>query len=94
MSDQALDIEIEVALETPDIEIEVSGDEADITMEIDTSGSNQPPYEGEYSAVSGLHDAVRLETKGKAMRGDVVVMPIPFFEASNPQGGVTITIGN
>lgn len=91
---EALDIQIEVSLEEPDIQIGFDPETPDIQFEIDTDGHNNPPYEGEYVAVSDLHDPVRLRTKGLAMRDDVIVQPIPFYEVSNPAGGMTITIGS
>lgn len=35
----------------------------------------------------------KLETKDKVMTDDVTVKAIPYYEVSNPQGGVTIIIG-
>ena len=80
--------------DTLDIQIEVTLDVPDISMEVSAGGESKPPYEGDYTAVSDIHDLVRLPTKGRSMLDDVVIQPIPFYEVSNPQGGVTITIGN
>lgn len=49
-------------------------------------------YAGEYAVVPTF-DAQTLPTKNKTMRDDVVVQGIPFSEVSNPQDGITVTIG-
>lgn len=51
-----------------------------------------PYYTGEYTVTPSL-DAQILDTQGKAMRDDVVVLEIPYYETSNPQGGYTAIIG-
>ena len=51
-----------------------------------------PWYEGEYEVTPKWEDIV-LETKQKSMRDDVTVTEIPYLEAENPQGGVTVVIG-
>lgn len=51
-----------------------------------------PYYEGEYEVTPKWEDIV-LETKQKSMRDDVIVTEIPYLEAENPQGGVTVVIG-
>lgn len=90
----ALDITIEVSAEIPDIQIGCDEETADIEMEVAAGGEGKPPYEGEYTVVSDLHNQVIMPTRGMAMTDDVTVLPIPFYEASNPQGGITLTIGN
>ncbi len=54
--------------------------------------SQLPYYTGEYTVTPSL-DAQILDTQGKAMRDDVVVLEIPYYETSNPQGGYTAIIG-
>lgn len=51
-----------------------------------------PYYEGEYEVTPKWEDIV-LETKQKSMRDNVTVTEIPYLEAENPQGGVTVVIG-
>lgn len=51
-----------------------------------------PWYEGEYEVIPKWED-ITLETKQKSMRDDVTVTEIPYLEAENPQGGVTVVIG-
>lgn len=91
---EPLDITIEVSAEIPDIQIECEEESADIEIEVAAGGEGNPPYEGEYTVVSDLHNNVIMPTRGMAMTDDVTVLPIPFYEASNPQGGITLTIGN
>lgn len=49
-------------------------------------------YTGEYE-VTPTFDTQKLLTKTKTMRDDVTIQSIPFSEVSNPQDGVTLTIG-
>lgn len=49
-------------------------------------------YKGEYTVVPTF-DAQTLQTKSKTMRDDVTVESIPFSEVTNPQDGITLTIG-
>ena len=52
-----------------------------------------PPYEGEYEVVPSLHEQV-LQTRHKRMEDDVTVKEIPYAEAHNDAGGVTISIAS
>lgn len=90
----ALDITIDVSAEIPDIQIGCEEESTDISIEVAAGGEGKPPYEGEYTVVSDLHNNVIMPTRGMAMTDNVTVLPIPFYEASNPQGGITLTIGN
>ena len=54
--------------------------------------TSYPRYEGEYQITPSL-DIQILATDGKIMEDDVVVLEIPYFETSNPQGGYTAIIG-
>ena len=51
-----------------------------------------PWYEGEYEVTPKWEDIV-LETTQKSRRYDVTITEIPYLEAENPQGGVTVVIG-
>lgn len=55
-------------------------------------GGILPYYSGDYEVDPRKVDQV-LETKNKSMRDDVVVNSINYLEVSNPQGGMTATIG-
>ena len=50
------------------------------------------PYEGEYEVTPRTEEQV-LATRNKRMLDDVTVHEIPYYETSNPQGGVTVYIG-
>lgn len=54
--------------------------------------SDFPIYEGPYE-VDPIFDIVRLATAHKAMGADVQVNAIQVHRVSNPQGGITVTIG-
>lgn len=49
-------------------------------------------YAGEYAVVPTF-DAQTLQTKSKTMKDDVTVQSIPVSEVTNPQNGITVTIG-
>lgn len=80
--DNALYVDISVASETEVVDITVS----------DGSGGRLPNYEGEYTVTPRKREIV-LPTKNKSMMDDVTVFQIPYSEVSNPQGGITATIG-
>lgn len=49
-------------------------------------------YKGEYEVTPKLHIAQTLDTDGKYMREDVVVLEVPYYETSNESGGTTVYI--
>ena len=51
------------------------------------------PYEGPYVVIPKLDEQIVLLTKDKSMSDNVTVREIPWEEVSNPQGGITVTIG-
>ena len=68
---------------------------AENTMSVGVKFSNtfMPEiYTGEYTVVPTF-DAQTLQTKSKTMRDDVTVHSIPVSEVTNPQDGITLTIG-
>ena len=50
------------------------------------------PYIGEYD-VTPSFTAQTLQTRNKSMLNDVTVQSIPVSEVTNPQDGITVTIG-
>ena len=52
-----------------------------------------PSYNGEYEVTPQCDDAVVLPTSGKAMKGDLTVKSIPYYETTNLSGGYTVIIG-
>lgn len=51
-----------------------------------------PEYEGPYEVTPHFYEQ-QLQTKSKLMTDDVTVEIIPAHEVTNPQGGLTVTIG-
>lgn len=49
-------------------------------------------YTGEYTVVPKAYNDQVLETQGLNMQNDVTVTKVPYYEVSNPRGGVTIYI--
>lgn len=78
----------------------VAIDGAEVEMTVMTGGElgvyyqagGHAPYEGPYEYIPVFVDQV-APTEGKWMRQDVVFRAIPVLEVSNPQGGITVTIG-
>ena len=80
--------------------VAIDGGEIDLSLCIDggeiglfyNKGGPQPVYPGPYSVIPDFVGSV-LSTANKAMSSDVTVAQIPVAEVSNPQGGITVTIG-
>lgn len=51
------------------------------------------PYEGPYTVVSHAGISQILDTKDKIMTENLIVLPISYYETSNPKGGLTVYIG-
>ena len=51
------------------------------------------PYEGPYTVVSHADVSQILDTKNKIMTENLIVLPISYYETSNPKGGMTVYIG-
>ena len=64
-----------------------------VGIEISGRGMVYEDYEGPYVAVSMPDESQVLETKDKHMNDNVLVLPIPYYETSNPKGGKTVYIG-
>ena len=54
---------------------------------------NLPVYDGTYEITPLAETEQFLETSGKKMVDDVVILSIPYAETSNSAGGMTVTIG-
>lgn len=52
-----------------------------------------PDYDGEYVAVPDVDNDQVFATENKSMLRDFEVVKIPYQEVTNPQGGLTVTIG-
>ena len=49
-------------------------------------------YEGDYEVTPRLHITQTLDTDGKYMEDDVIVLEVPYYETSNESGGTTVYI--
>ena len=65
----------------------------DVSFVISGGGGRKQPYEGPYTVVSETDILQILPTENKVMTENLVVMPIPYSEVSNPKGGLTVCIG-
>lgn len=78
-------IDTECTMEgTVDLELELSG-------EVSFSGS-VPEYDGAYEIVPKISDQ-SLDTSGKKLTKDLVILAIPVQETTNSANGKTIHIG-
>lgn len=50
-------------------------------------------YHGVYDVTSLPYYDQELETAGKILIDDICIRKIPYYEVTNPEGGITITIG-
>ena len=62
-------------------------------IEIGGNGARYPIYDGPTTVIPEADEIQILQTEGKVVRENVLVMQIPYFETSNPQGGKTVYIG-
>lgn len=65
-----------------------------ITGTITATGSGPPPnpYEGEYTVTPSAIDTQVLPTANKFLEDDILVKSVPYYEVSNTQGGLTVSI--
>lgn len=82
-----------MANEMLDIQMEVNRNWKTVELEVEKGGKAYPPFAGPYEIDASFYFDTRLNTYGKSMTDDMVINRIPVIEASNPQGGKTITIG-
>lgn len=52
-----------------------------------------PDYEGSYTAIPDVENDQIFATRNKSLLQDFEVVKIPYQEVTNPQGGITATIG-
>lgn len=80
-------IQIEMSIEENDfVEIEI--------LSTIVPGGDYEIYEGPYIVTPLTKKETTLGTNEKAMTDDVTVLKIPYIETSNPQGGLTVHIGD
>lgn len=76
-----------------DVRIGIGERSKNVGIEIGSRGITYEDYKGPYVAVSMPNESQLLETKDKHMTDNVLVLPIPYYETSNPKGGLTVCIG-
>lgn len=54
--------------------------------------TNPLPYTGEYDVTPKAFETQTLETAGKVLSDNIVIVEIPYFETSNPANGKTVYI--
>ncbi len=91
-------INVYIPRESDKIKVNVSGsgkfDPGSIKVHVAGTGkSDYPVYEGEIVVASTIWNEQILPTKNHVLKSDITVEPIPIYEVSNPQGGITVTIG-
>lgn len=88
------DVRLSVAGRSRDVQISVQGkDHGDIFLTVTPRESHKDPYEGPYSVASVAGAMQILDTEDKIMTENLIVLPILYFETSNPKGGLTVYIG-
>ena len=56
-------------------------------------GGSGEPYSGTYEVTPTTAEQI-LATRRRFLSDDVTVHKIPYYEASNPQGGMTVSIAS
>ena len=56
------------------------------------NNTDLPYYEGSYDVIPEI-EAFILPVKNQAMRNDLIIHEIPYYETSNDKGGYTAIIG-
>ena len=81
--------------ERKSIEIDISPKRPTISIELGAphSGTDHPVYNGPTIVMPEPYDIQILPTKEKIVKENIMVLPIPYYETSNPQGGITAYIG-
>ena len=89
-------IEVNITPKRPVISINVEDEKDTIEVGIGAphSGTDFPIYTGPTLVKPEPYYYQILETDKKALKENITVLPIPYFEMSNPSGGTTIYIGD
>lgn len=64
-----------------------------VDVTIDNSTPVIPPYRGPYEVIPTV-DGMTLQTKNLRMDDNVTIHEIPYYEVSNPTGGITVYIAD
>ena len=57
------------------------------------SENKYPEYTGQTTVTPEVDMMQILQTEKKVVKENIIVLPIPYYETSNPQGGNTVYIG-
>lgn len=89
------DVYLDVNGRHKDVRFVVDGrGHGELTFNVSTGGSGRKePYEGPYAVVSEAYEMQLFPTENKVMTENLIVLPIPYSETSNPKGGLTVCIG-
>lgn len=68
--------------------------ERNARIQITGSGNRYPFYNGPTTVTPEAEELQILQTEEKIVMENIVVLPIPYYETSNPQGGITVYIGD
>lgn len=94
MGSKTKDINLDVEGRHQDVRIGIEGKEhGEISFSVQRGGVNREPYEGPYAVASFAHEIQLYNTENKVMTENLIVLPIPYYETSNPEGGLTVYIG-
>jgi len=68
--------------------------EGSLSGDISSGGSGIRPYEGDYQITPLVNSDQIFPTKNTRMTDDLTVYKTPTYEVTNPQGGMTLIIGD
>lgn len=89
-------IDVEITAKRPVISIDLSGGgqkEIDVDVGPGHSGAVYPVYDGPTTIKPEAYEMQILQTEKKTLLENIITLPIPYYETSNPQGGMTVYIG-
>lgn len=88
-------IDVQITPKRPRISINFNEEQKGITVDVGAphSGGEYPTYTGPTTVKPEAFEMQILETEKKTVKENIVVLPIPYFETTNPSGGTTIFIG-
>lgn len=90
-------IDITITPRNPEVGIDVPSstkERVDVDVGAPHSGVEYPIYHGPTSVKPEAYEMQILETEDTTVKENIVVLPIPYFQTSNPQGGNTVYIGD
>lgn len=90
-------IDVQITPRRPVISVNIGGQSKE-SIQVDVgaphSGTDFPVYKGPTVIEPEAYNMQILETQRKAVKENIIVLPIPYFATTNPAGGTTIYIGD